>query len=231
MIVLDTREHDLIRLLSSASPTVKQLSVGDAYICNQEETPLVIVERKAVADLEASLLDGRYREQRTRLLAYCAQTGARPMYIIEGELDRLNGRMTKQALQKVLNRLMLRYGIPVWRTDSLEDTAKSLQLLEEQCVEDPTVFVAQTLSYTDVTQVTKKANKENPTVFAMMALQGCPGVSASIAKVILEKFGSFTALLAATEEDIASLKNGTRKIGPAVAKRLHGLLHATSVTM
>ena len=98
-------------------------------------------------------------------------------------------------------------------------------LLEEQYKEDPKVFVAETLSYTDVQSFSKKENKENPTVFAMAALQQCPGVSAAIAKVILEKFGGLEKVMTATESEIAELKNGTRRIGPAVAKRLYGLLH------
>lgn len=222
-MILDVRERDLIPLCPGA--TVEQLLVGDAIVGSLDKEGSVVAERKAVADLEASLQDGRYREQRTRLLAFCAEHKARPLYIIEGELDRLAGRMSKQQLQKILHRLMLRYGVAVWHTDSLEDTAKTLQILEEQIAEDSKVFVADTLSYTDVQQFSKKGNKENPTVFAMAALQQCPGISAAVAKVILEGFGSLEAVMKATETQIAELKNGTRRIGPAVAKRLYGLLH------
>ena len=52
---LDTRERDLIRLLPSFP--VKQLPVGDIWIGEQEGG--LVIEHKAVADLEASLLDGR----------------------------------------------------------------------------------------------------------------------------------------------------------------------------
>jgi ERCC4-type nuclease len=200
--------------------------VGDAWIGATDISGAVVIERKAVADLEASLLDGRYREQRTRLLAFCAEKGAVPMYIIEGELDRLNGRMTAISLQKVLNRLMLRYKIAVWRTDSVAQTASVLTLLHEQYKEDPKVFLAETLSYSDVTSFTKKGNKEDPRAFALAVLQQCPGVSVNVARAILDGAGgSLTAVLATTEQEIAGFKNGTRKVGPAVAKRLYGLFH------
>lgn len=223
-ILLDVRERELIRLLPSME--TGQLHVGDAWIGFAEGSEgALIIERKSVADLEASLLDGRYREQRTRLLAFCAEKKARPLYIIEGELDRLNGRMTKDALQKVLNRLMLRYCVPVLQTSSTEETAKALEGLQKQMEDDPKVFQAETLSYSDVTTFTKRGNKDDPKQFALAALQQCPGVSVGIAKAILEEFKTLETVFTAEESQIALLKNGTRKVGPAVAKRLFGLLH------
>lgn len=75
MLRLDNRERDLIPLLPTA--TVQQLPVGDIWI--GEGPGSLVIERKAVADLESSLLDGRYREQRTRLLAHCAAEQKRPL--------------------------------------------------------------------------------------------------------------------------------------------------------
>jgi len=223
VLVLDTRERELITRLPDAP--VQQLPVGDVWIGNTDISGAIIVERKTVADLEASLLDGRYREQRTRLLAFCAEKGARAMYMIEGEMDRLNGRMTQESLQKILNRLMLRYGVPVYHTLNIDHTAKALGLLQTQYVMDTTVFQAETLSYSDVTTFTKKGNKDDPKQFALAALQQCPGVSVGIARAILEDFGTLEGVFAAEESQIATLKNGTRKVGPAVAKRLFALLH------
>ena len=222
-ILLDIRERALIQLLPSA-PTA-QLHVGDAWIGPIDMSPAIVVERKTVADLEASLLDGRYREQRTRLLAFCAEKSARALYIIEGELDRLAGRMTQESLQKVLNRLMLRYSVFIVQTNTTEETAKILEGLQKQLEEDPTVFQGQTLSYSDVTTFTKKGNKDDPKQFALSALQQCPGVSVGIARAILEEYKTLEQVFQAEESQIAVLKNGTRKVGPAVAKRLFALLH------
>jgi ERCC4-type nuclease len=222
-LVLDTRERELITRLPDMP--VQQLPVGDIWIGDTDISGALVIERKTVADLEASLLDGRYREQRTRLLAFCAEKGARAMYMIEGEMDRLGGRMTKESLQKILNRLMLRYSVPVYHTHSIDETAKALLLLRIQYISDSTVFQAETLSYSDVTTFTKKGNKDDPKQFALAALQQCPGVSVGIARAILEEFESLEGVFAAEESAIAVLKNGTRKVGPAVAKRLFALLH------
>jgi ERCC4-type nuclease len=225
-IVLDNREHSLISLLPTA--TVQQLPVGDAWIKVGEQTKLV-VERKTTADFEASFLDGRYREQRTRLLAFCAEQKAKALYILEGGLDGRRRSLDRPALQKLIHRLLLRYGVAVYFTKSTEDTAATLTLLAQQLTEDAAVFEGEQLSYTDVQHVTKKANKDDPKAFACAALQGCPGVSAKSAGAIWEVAQTWQRLLEMTEKELAEIKVGERRLGPAVAKRLRTLLAAPTV--
>ena len=228
--VVDTRERDLIPLLCQWA--VRTLPVGDIWVglSGEDIGPGgVVIERKTTDDLEASILDGRYREQRTRLTTYCQQRAARPLYVIEGSMDRLWGKFTQETLQKYLNRLTLRYGVAVIHTDCLESTAKLCKLLASQISAEPTVFVATdaaALTYSSTVSVTKKGNKEDPKNFAACALQGCPGVSSAASEAILTVFGNLTAVMAAEEAALAAVQVGKRKLGPAVAKRLHGLLHA-----
>lgn len=222
-IVLDSREHSLISLLPTQ--TVRQLPVGDIWIEVNEKAVLVI-ERKTTADFEASFLDGRYREQRTRLLAYCAEHKARALYILEGGLDGRRHKLERNALQKLVHRLLLRYGVAVWSTSSLQDTANTVQLLQQQIAEDATVFEGEQVSYTDVQHVTKKANRDDPKAFAITALQGCPGISSKGAQAIWEKCNrSWSSLLETSESDFSNIKIGERRLGPAVAKRLWNLFH------
>lgn len=223
-ILLDNREHALIELLPQT--TVKQLPVGDAWIQTNDQTVLVI-ERKTTADFEASFLDGRYREQRTRLLAYCSEQKAKALYILEGGLDGRRRSLERQALQKLIHRLSLRYGVAVWSTKDTEDTANTLCILAEQVKDDPKVFEGEQVSYTDVQHVTKKANKEDPRAFALAVLQGCPGISAKSAAAIWDASQSFQKLLEMSENVIANIKSGERRVGPAVAKRLWTLLHSS----
>lgn len=223
-ILLDTREHGLIPLLPTVQ--VQQLPVGDVWIQHEDSTVLII-ERKTTADFEASFLDGRYREQRTRLLATCAEQKAKALYILEGGLDGKTRSLQRPALQKLIHRLLLRYGVAVWSTRDLEDTAKTLTLLADQVKEDPKVFEGEQVSYTDVMHTTKKANRDDPKAFAIAALQGCPGVSAKSAEAIWLATGSWQALLALEEKALADVKHGARRIGPAVAKRLWSLLHTS----
>jgi ERCC4-type nuclease len=223
-IILDTRETKLISILTSSQPIkIEQLPVGDAWIMNGEEMKLVI-ERKTTADFEASFLDGRYREQRTRLLSYCSEKKAKPLYILEGGINGSRRKLERKTLQKLLHRLLLRYGIGIWFTDSTEDTASTLQILSEQIIEDNAVFNGEVLSYTDVTHITKKGNKDDPKVFMCTALQSCPGVSGKIANKLCEVYTTFSDIICAEEETVANIKVGERRIGPVIAKRLKKLL-------
>lgn len=233
---VDIRERELIPLLRPWP--AKQLPVGDIWIGLSGEDLIevacggIVAERKTTDDLEASILDGRYREQRTRLTTYCRQQGARPLYIIEGPMDRLWGKLTQETLQKYLNRLMLRYGVPVIHTETTEETAALCKLLAAQIAEDASVFVATdpaSLSYSSTVSISKKGNKEDPRNFAACALQGCPGISAAAAEAILTACGGgMEGVWKAEEAALAAVVVGKRKLGPVVAKRLWGLLHRGS---
>lgn len=225
-MLIDIRERDLCALLP-AEPT-KQLLVGDIWIglSGEHLSPGgLCIERKQIHDLEGSLKDGRYREQRTRLLYHCQETKARPLYIIEGRLD--VGRQTpKKTFQKVLSRLSLRYGIPFLQTTDLQDTASLVVALQEQLMEDPTVFqIPETnIPYTELVGNSKKANRDATTASAM--LQQVTGISDTAATALLSQFGSFPKLYEASEKDLAETKvSEKRKLGPAVAKRLWTTFH------
>ena len=232
MLILDNREHGLIRTLvggANENIIVKQLDVGDAHILGTDDKIIVIAERKSVADLESSLSDGRYREQRTRILATCAETQAKPLYIIEGPLDRLNGRKTIAELWKVLNRLAMRYGISIIQTDDTAQTAEYLKTLHEQILADPKCFDSSTIatSYNAYVKTSKKETRQDPGNFFRAVIMQCPGVSAAVADVIVNHYsGGIESLMVASMDEIAGLqKAGGRKIGKAVSERLHGLLH------
>ncbi|NBV76987.1 hypothetical protein EBR66_02410 [bacterium] len=227
--VVDTRERELIPLLQWP---VKTLPVGDIWIGLSGEHVFsggVVIERKTTDDLEASILDGRYREQRTRLTTYCQERGARPLYVIEGLMDRLWGKLTQETLQKYLNRLALRYGVSVIHTDCLQSTAKLCQTIASQISAESDVFVVKdpaAIPYSSTVSISKRANRDDPRNFASAALQGCPGVSAATAEAILSAFTNLTGVMAAEEAAFATVIVGKRKLGPATAKRLFALLHA-----
>jgi ERCC4-type nuclease len=230
MWVCDTRERDLIPRLSNI--ITRNLPVGDIWIglSGEDVAPGgIVAERKTVADLEASILDGRYREQKARLLTYCQQVGARPLYIIEGQLDRISGKFSEDVLRKFLNRLQLRYGVSVIQTDCLDATATLCRILLEQWQKDPTTFQPEDgaqKEYSHTVKVAKSANREDPKVFACLALQQCPGVSPLIASALIKEFESLDGIMKADKSDIENTKiNEKRRVGPAVAERLFLLLH------
>ena len=229
MYWLDTREAELIKLMES--PTVKQLPVGDVWIgvTAEEKTAegAVIIERKSIKDLEASILDGRYREQRGRILSYCQENKTQPLYILEGALSSNTGRLQKKAIMKFINRLTLHYQIPVLQTQSVQETAELIQALIEQWKEDPTALQRTTelVKVTDGLHIQKKANAGDHKQFAISCLAQCPGVSVKMAETLIDTFGSLKGVIEAPVKEIEIVKVGTRKVGPVVSKRLSELLN------
>ena len=227
---VDDREHGLIPLLHSFRTV--HLPIGDIWIgLDLSGNPAnngVIIERKAVADLEASILDGRYKEQRARLLAFAQERKAHPAYIIEGDLDRIQARLKKPALMKHLTRLALRYHIAVFQTACIQETSELCELLADQWTKDPTTFdTPATLSYVETRGVTRESNTDDPKVFAVTVLSACRGVSAAGARAVLEGCGGMLEdVWKADINTLASIQVGKQKFGKAKAERLWGLLHA-----
>jgi hypothetical protein len=217
-MIVDTREHDIITLLNPTE--IKQLPVGDIWIGN------LIIERKSIRDLEASILDGRYREQRGRILAYCQENQTQPLYVLEGGLSSHTGRLTTSVLMKFINRLVFHYQLPVVQTGSLAETVELLRAIEEQQQEKPESLQRKTelIKVADGFHVQKKANAQDPRQFSIACLTQTPGVSVKMAEALVEAFGSLKGVMDAQVKDIENVKVGARKVGPVVSKRLKELL-------
>lgn len=241
MYIVDIRERDLIRLLNS--PTTKALPIADIWIgvSNPEGEPeptlekgALLIERKTIRDLEASILDGRYREQKARLMSYCEEKGAIPMYILEGSYFTASGRLGPQALMKIVARLQCKYKIAVLHTQSLAETSQIIEALHTQFQTDPDNFtplaqsfdLAEPVTARNTIHVQKKTNATEPRYFATASLAQCPGLSPKMADVLTAHFKSWDKIYSATPKEIEEVvqPNG-RRIGPAVASRLHELLH------
>lgn len=229
MFTVDNRERDLLAAYrGDLAPEVKALPVGDIWIGIQDGVKGgLVMERKTIRDLEASILDGRYREQRGRILAFCHEQGAQPMYILEGSYRTATGRLTPAAIKKIVNRLVLHYQIPVIHTESVQDTAEWLGGILEQWKEDPTALQRTTelVKVSDGIHVQKKANAADPRQFLLQCLVQCPGISVKMAEQLVAVFPSWEDLLSANKAALQEVKVGARRVGPAVAQRLYDLLH------
>ena len=234
-IWFDYREKLLIRLSAGAANEFAP-PVGDIWIGDMSGTDLlaggVILERKTGADLEASIMDGRYKEQRGRLLAYANEHKVAVGYVIEGILDRLDARLPESALLKHITRLQFHHRIPVIQTASPQETIRIATLIEEQWVKDKGQFSWQSAAGSIQTPVAasyvKSTCRDNPEAFLLGVLTQCRGISESIARLIITKFTTLPSLLLATAADLAvitDVTNPKRKVGKAVAERLYGLLH------
>ena len=216
MLIIDNRETALHELLKIEHEFV-QLHIGDIIIGESVEKPILILERKTYADFQASIIDGRYREQRGRLLA----SGARVAYVLEGSPTALRPPMTAMSIEKIVARLMLVHGVSVFRTPSTAGTATLIETLNSMWIEDPKTFDQATGAQraADGIHVVKKSNTENPEIFGTSLLCLVPGVSVKAAEAWLREFKTVGAVIKADEKALADVKNGSRRIGNAVAAR------------
>jgi ERCC4-type nuclease len=135
-IRVDVRETALlnqINALKSNVPLFKDLEVvietlplGDIIITDANGEDKIIVERKSLSDLSASIKDGRYEEQSYRLNGL-NHPNHNIIYLIEGDVNKLNGfrdtRIDKLTLYSAIFSLNYFKGFSVIRTLSLEETA------------------------------------------------------------------------------------------------------------
>jgi ERCC4-type nuclease len=229
---LDNREHELIPRLEGW--TVKQLQVADAWIGVGPDGEVlpggILIERKEVNDFQASMIDGRYREQRTRMQAYAAEHGAHIAYILEGDLDKIR-TFTKETAWKWLVRLPFVHKITVFQTRDAVETAAFLKTLASKWQDDQTEFRdGKTTDYTSTIKHThtKGEQRDDPRIFAITVLTCCKGISPATADAILKGCGgTLTAVWSATEAQIAAIQATEKsRVGPAKAKKLWALLHA-----
>lgn len=220
-IRIDMRETALKASLMVAA-TSAALPVGDVWIgCSGEHitTGGVILERKTVADFDASIKDGRYDEQRGRMLAYAQEHQAKVAYVVEGTLA--DSALGREALVKKVATAELVYGIPVFRTFSPAETARLVETLLTMWSEGKFTGegIGRAQRAADGIHIVKKQNVEDPRQFALQILCQCPGMSVKGGEALLAEFGGLKAVLAAEEAALAAVKVGTRKLGPAVARR------------
>jgi len=233
MLILDVREARLCEALGRLGVpyTTAALDVGDILIQNNEGEPLLVIERKSHADFAASNQDGRYREQRARLLAVRG-SGVAVLYMLEGLWAPSDAtpvgctRLTQGQLKRLVTRLTLRYGLPVLAADSINDTARWCQTLLAQLTDDPTVFqpdsegaaTAAMTGFTAALSTVKKANKTADSTAAAM-LGAVPGLGPKRVTALLA-VKSIGELATMSSAEIGNLVVGGKKLGPKVADTL-----------
>lgn len=201
-IFLDTREHALIGAMPNA--VVKNLELGDINIIMGDA--LFVFERKTLADVAASVKDGRYREQKARILA--SVPAHRVTYIIEyndhnpiPKDDKKYG-MSRDVYTGVYMSLLYRDGIHVL---FLKDTAEIAQWITDfaqKLMRDPSKYICTAgaagaaCSYSDSLKIKsqKQANLNKDLVYKLMISQ-IPGVSMKLAENIAEKYPNLKSLL------------------------------------
>ena len=130
MLIIDNRECKLIELIKNTSSftipyEIKSLQIGDIIISNDKHSDKsIIIERKCVQDMLASIKDGRYKEQKIRLQAEKFQSNGNKLicYLIEGSSQDVRYPNEKKVFHGSLISTIFRDEIPLIRSMSLNET-------------------------------------------------------------------------------------------------------------
>lgn len=135
-IKIDIREPDLLQQINHLTSTIpifknliiksETLPIGDIII-GDDTTERLIIERKSVSDLLASIKDGRYEEQSYRLNGL-SHHNHNIIYLVEGDVNKVNrfkgdNRTEKLTLYSAMFSLNYFKGFSVFRSFSLEESA------------------------------------------------------------------------------------------------------------
>lgn len=225
-IIVDNRENDLIKLLNKNNYnfTTNNLDVGDIQYKTNDEI-VYIIERKTVNDLGASIKDGRYKEQKVRLLS---NHNNNVFYIIEGNINYCETLNTKAILGSIIN-MIFRDNIKIIYSKDLKQTYDIITQIKEKY--DSKKFNSNQnktkIDYVSCIKVNKKENLDKKTC-NILQLATIPGVSKNISSIILDNYIDLNQLIIKFKEEgeflLKDLELGKKKLGKVLSKRIYDYL-------
>ena len=207
-IVIDHREPEKFRTLfySDDMVSVETLRVGDFLVDRTW-----VFERKTLADLCVSLVDGRLFKQALGLL----QSEYHPVYILEGSSRDLKAAgVSREAVQGALITLSVFFGFPVLRSLDSEETVRLIRYTVDQGAR----FSEGGVQRFGYRPKGKKARQ-------LFILQGLPSIGKKRAEALLQYFGGVEAVMTATGDELAQV-NG---IGEPIAEKVRNLIREADV--
>ncbi len=242
ILKIDNRERDIIKIINDViakdnledkiEVSIEVLDIGDFIITDHNGKELLIIERKSVNDLAASIQDGRYKEQSMRLDA-CEVHNHNIIYMIEGSINKYSNkhcRITKEALYSSLFSMNYYKGFSVIRSEDMNETTTIIvkfikKILREKTLKphyinstrksSPSIVENEIISTTpaplEYHQVIKRNKKSNitPENIGYIMLSQIPGISGKMSQVIMDKHGSLYELIIKLKENPLLLNNDT----------------------
>lgn len=260
ILKIDVRENDLIEHVKGIIENkfayqcmevrVETLPVGDVIISDKDNNDLVIIERKTVNDLLASIKDGRYEEQSYRLSGSEIHNH-NIIYLIEGDINKINrfkdNTSNKTTFYSSIFSLNYYKGFSVQRTFSIEETAlficNTVYKLNKGIEEKKIPYFNDNKKNTDNEEpyinVIKKVKKENitPENIGEIMLCSIPGISSVTASAIMKEYLSIHNLIEQITINEKCLENinyinnkgQTRKINKLCIKNISNYLLSNKV--
>ena len=132
-IYIDERERILYeKLLEIRAATVglpieiikKVLVLGDIVLEHSDGETALLIERKSIPDLLASIRDSRYEEQSYRLIHSSGVPRHNIMYLIEGIMNQVTNPKDRVLIYSSMTSLNHYKGFSIFRTASVQETAE-----------------------------------------------------------------------------------------------------------
>jgi len=205
LVICDNRENpQIIKLLSQRSKIeVRTLQVGDYVLSDR-----IGVERKSTTDFLRSLFDNKLFEQ----IGSLSRSFERPLLILEGD-DLLSKKQTsRSSVRNALISIIVDFGVGVIATRNMIETADYIveMAIREQIKEGR------------VPKVRGEKRTMSKREGMSYIVEGLPNVSSTLARRLLEHFGSVEAIFLASEEDLKLVEG----IGEKTAKGIRDILSA-----
>lgn len=177
----------------------KTLEVGDFVI-----GPDVVIERKTTEDFLSSVIDGRLLGQ----LMNMSHAYARPLLILEGKPDDLFTlrNMHENAIIGMLSTIALTYRIPIFFTKNAQETAKYIRLMAKREQQGNDREIRLRVGRKGFTRAEQQ----------QFLVESLPGIGPTVAKSLLEHFGSIQKLVNASNDELKEVE----KIGPKKAQAI-----------
>lgn len=201
-ILIDCREKKIIERDLPFPYETTALNIGDFELSDSNFT--LIIERKTWTDLQSSMKDNRFREQRSRLLAWREERSERRgvVYLIEGLYD----FTLFEVERKTVERLMIAYQVPVLFTSSIAKTCETIEKWWKLESLEP-LFRKRSLEQDQIESRMKSRTKKNYTdakLFFMETLCSMKGISFGIAESIAKEYPSLQNFVKEYLDDAAT---------------------------
>lgn len=200
-VVIDNREqalkHHFLHNPETYSISFENIVHGDVNIY-LDGAIFLIIERKTLQDLAASIKDGRYKKQKQCVLESHATRSI--IYLIEGafdfsESDTSIGGISKNILLSSIINTLIRDNIKVLVTKDISDTIECIRGVCSRIHKDPSKYRdGASTSTLPVLKIDKVAAVDRTKCFYNQLCQ-VPGVSGKTAEAITEKYKTLYELV------------------------------------
>jgi crossover junction endonuclease MUS81 len=220
-IVVTPNEIDLINKFNELNIpiTIEHLHIGDIHIRKNNNT-ISIIERKAKNDLEASINDGRYKEQKARLLASGIDS-YNIIYLLENLT--ITPKNSKKVWSAITN-TQYRDKCSVFNTKNIDHTCIYIESLRKSIDEFYNIEPENDLKV----NINIKKKQVTPEDWFKYALSIIPRCSLTTAESILEKYPTYSSLLTHIQNNgpdcLADIKSNNKKIGIKLSNTICNIL-------